>query len=144
ESHGAPGRGGHLRRSALRPGCCHDGFAGRRSNGSMRGRTRLAAASVAGAGPAAGSPRNVRAGAGRVVRARAGTRKDRDAARAERCTLPTELAALATGVTEATIRKWVSRGKLTRYGSPGRAEYDVDELLRLAHGGPLTAPASGE
>lgn len=47
-------------------------------------------------------------------------------------TLPTSLAAIATGVSEATIRKWVSRGKLTRYGSLGRAEYDVEELLLLA------------
>jgi predicted site-specific integrase-resolvase len=49
-----------------------------------------------------------------------------------RRTVPTELAALALGVKEATIRKWVSRGKLRRYGSPGRAEYDVDEIHRLA------------
>lgn len=60
----------------------------------------------------------------------------------DRCTLPTNLAALATGVTEATIRKWVSRGKLTRYGSAGRAEYDVEELMRLAGSSLLTARAS--
>lgn len=47
-------------------------------------------------------------------------------------TLPTSLAAMATGVSEATIRKWASRGKLTRYGSLRRAEYDVEELLLLA------------
>lgn len=46
-------------------------------------------------------------------------------------TVPTELAALAAGVTVATIRKWASRGKLTRYGSPGRAEYDLDEIQEL-------------
>jgi hypothetical protein len=45
--------------------------------------------------------------------------------------VPTELAALAAGVTAATIRKWASRGKLTRYGRAGRAEYDLDEILRL-------------
>jgi hypothetical protein len=45
--------------------------------------------------------------------------------------VPTQLAAMAAGVTEATIRKWASRGKLTRYGRPGRAEYDLDEILRL-------------
>jgi hypothetical protein len=45
--------------------------------------------------------------------------------------VPTQLAALAAGVTEATIRKWASRGKLTRYGCPGRAEYDLDEILSL-------------
>jgi hypothetical protein len=45
-----------------------------------------------------------------------------------RSTVPTQLAALAAGVPEATIRKWASRGKLTRFGRPGRAEYDLDEL----------------
>ncbi len=48
-----------------------------------------------------------------------------------RTTVPTELAALAAGVPEATIRKWASRGKLTRYGTPGRAEYDLAELYLL-------------
>ncbi|NKZ03743.1 hypothetical protein [Actinomadura latina] len=48
-----------------------------------------------------------------------------------RITVPTELAALAAGVAVATIRKWASRGKLTRYGSPRRAEYDLDELYEL-------------
>ncbi|MGI5237983.1 hypothetical protein [Dactylosporangium sp. CA-139066] len=50
---------------------------------------------------------------------------------ARRRLVPTDLAALAAGVTEATIRKWASRGKLTRYGAPGRAEYDLDEVLVL-------------
>lgn len=45
--------------------------------------------------------------------------------------VPTQLAAMAAGVTEATIRKWASRGKLTRYGRPGRAEYDLDEIMGL-------------
>jgi hypothetical protein len=48
-----------------------------------------------------------------------------------RVTVPTELAALAAGVAEPTVRKWASRGKLTRYGRPGRAEYDLDELHDL-------------
>ncbi len=48
-----------------------------------------------------------------------------------RRTVPTQLAAMLAGVTEATIRKWASRGKLTRYGSPGRAEYDIDELYEV-------------
>ncbi|MFJ6798101.1 hypothetical protein [Streptomyces sp. NPDC091268] len=48
--------------------------------------------------------------------------------------LPTRLAAQAAGVSEATVRKWVSRGKLTRYGSPSRAEYNVDELMALGAG----------
>jgi len=39
---------------------------------------------------------------------------------------------MAAGVSDATIRKWASRGKLMRYGSPGRAEYDVEELILLA------------
>ena len=51
--------------------------------------------------------------------------------RSRRRAVPTELASLAAGVTEATIRKWASRGKLTRYGSPARAEYDLDEILSL-------------
>jgi hypothetical protein len=51
--------------------------------------------------------------------------------RGQRSLVPTELAALAAGVTEATIRKWASRGKLTRYGRPRRAEYDLDEVLSL-------------
>jgi hypothetical protein len=46
--------------------------------------------------------------------------------------VPTQLAALAAGVTEATIRKWASRAKISRYGSPGRAEYDVGELIEVA------------
>ncbi|MBO7936746.1 transcriptional regulator [Streptomyces sp. S9] len=41
------------------------------------------------------------------------------------------MAALAMGVSEATIRKWASRGKITRYGRKQRAEYDLDELLAL-------------
>ncbi|MFC0041621.1 hypothetical protein [Actinomadura rayongensis] len=45
--------------------------------------------------------------------------------------VPTKLAALAANVTEATIRKWASRGKLTRHGTPGRALYDIEELLAL-------------
>jgi hypothetical protein len=50
----------------------------------------------------------------------------------------TKLAALAAGVTEATIRKWASRHKLTRFGRPGRAEYDLDEVLELLDGaGPV-------
>lgn len=49
-------------------------------------------------------------------------------------TVPTELAALAAGVSAATIRKWASRGKLTRYGSPGRAEYDLEEIRQITAG----------
>lgn len=46
-------------------------------------------------------------------------------------TVPTELAALAAGVSVATIRKWASRGKLTRYGRLGRAVYDLEEIREL-------------
>lgn len=46
-------------------------------------------------------------------------------------TVPTELAALAAGVPAATIRKWASRGKLTRYGSRNKAEYSLDELREI-------------
>jgi hypothetical protein len=42
--------------------------------------------------------------------------------------VPTRLAAMALGIPEATIRKWASRGKISRYGRPGKAEYDLDEL----------------
>jgi hypothetical protein len=48
------------------------------------------------------------------------------------CTVPTRVAALAVGVSEATIRKWASRGAITRYGRPGRAEYDIGELIEIA------------
>lgn len=48
--------------------------------------------------------------------------------------VPTGLAALAAGVTSATIRKWASRGKLSRFGTPRRALYDLDELMLLVDG----------
>ncbi|MFI0722888.1 helix-turn-helix domain-containing protein [Streptomyces sp. NPDC021224] len=57
--------------------------------------------------------------------------------------VPTELAALALGVPPATIRKWASRGKLTRYGRPGRAEYDLDELFALAEARTATTAGRG-
>jgi hypothetical protein len=43
--------------------------------------------------------------------------------------VPTASAALAAGVTPATIRKWASRGRIIRYGTPQRALYDIDELM---------------
>ena len=45
--------------------------------------------------------------------------------------LPTDLAATVAGVPHATIRKWASRGKLTRYGQPTRARYDLHEIIAL-------------
>ena len=56
--------------------------------------------------------------------------------------VPTELAALAAGVTTATIRKWASRGKLTRYGRPHRAEYDLGEIFELIANEPSQYQAS--
>ncbi|WP_210581187.1 hypothetical protein [Streptomyces sp. GESEQ-4] len=59
--------------------------------------------------------------------------------------VPTNVAALAVGVSEATIRKWVSRGKITRYGAPHcPSEFDIEELTQIAQRrrpGPVTAPA---
>ena len=56
--------------------------------------------------------------------------------------VPTELAALAAGVTTATIRQWARRGKLTRYGKPSRAEYDLGEILGLIANVPPQSQAS--
>jgi len=53
------------------------------------------------------------------------------------------VAALAVGVSEATIRKWASRGKITRYGAPNcRQEFDIDELTRIALERRACAPAA--
>jgi hypothetical protein len=52
--------------------------------------------------------------------------------RVRRTTVPTKVAAIAVGVAEATIRQWARRGRLTRYGTPGRAEYDIEELTSIA------------
>lgn len=49
-------------------------------------------------------------------------------------TVTTQVAALTIGVSEDTIRQWVRRGKITRYGTPQRAEFDVAELLQVAQG----------
>lgn len=47
--------------------------------------------------------------------------------------VPTKVAALAVGVSEATIRKWVSRGKIIRYGAPHcRSWFDIEELTEIA------------
>lgn len=47
--------------------------------------------------------------------------------------VPTNVASLAVGVSEATIRKWVSRGKITRYGAPHRrSQFDIEELTEIA------------
>jgi hypothetical protein len=54
--------------------------------------------------------------------------------------VPTGLAALAAGVTSATIRKWASRGKITRFGTPQRAMYDINELMHLVGGVDVDSP----
>ncbi|HEX5200104.1 MAG TPA: MerR family transcriptional regulator [Actinoplanes sp.] len=59
-------------------------------------------------------------------------------------TVTTRLAALMLGVDVATVRQWARRGKLTRYGSPGRAEYDLAELTRLAVARHAAGAAGGE
>ncbi|MFI6040975.1 hypothetical protein ACIA8C_05035 [Nocardia sp. NPDC051321] len=46
--------------------------------------------------------------------------------------VPTKVAAWAAGVSEDTIRQWVRRGKITRYGTTRRAEFDLTELLQVA------------
>jgi hypothetical protein len=63
------------------------------------------------------------------MRAGSGGRRGR---RERRTTVPTKVAAIAVGVPEATIRQWARRGRLTRYGTPGRAEYDIEELISIA------------
>ncbi len=45
--------------------------------------------------------------------------------------VPTRLAAQALGIPEATIRQWAKRGKVTRYGTPTRAMYDLAELMTI-------------
>lgn len=50
----------------------------------------------------------------------------------QRRRVSTKDAAIALGVSQATIRQWVRRGKLSRYGSACHAEYDIDELTALA------------
>jgi DeoR/GlpR family transcriptional regulator of sugar metabolism len=51
--------------------------------------------------------------------------------RQRRTMVTTDVAALAMGVSEATIRKWASRGKITRYGTAQRAKYDLAELFQV-------------
>jgi hypothetical protein len=49
--------------------------------------------------------------------------------------VPTDLAAAAVGVVPATIRKWVERGKLTRYPDG----FDLAELAECADSRDLDA-----
>ncbi len=48
--------------------------------------------------------------------------------------VPTELAALALGITQDGVRQLARRGRLTRHGSARRALYDVAELLAIREG----------
>jgi hypothetical protein len=41
----------------------------------------------------------------------------------------TDVAALALGISEAGVRQLARRGRLTRYGTPQRAQYDLAELI---------------
>jgi hypothetical protein len=92
---------------------------------------------VRGAGGSAATPGHVSCDAGHMLPPRAVADGGRSAGEVGAVTTPgrrtvsTELAALAMGVSEATIRKWASRGRITRYGRKQRAEYDLDELLAL-------------
>ncbi|WP_327144298.1 hypothetical protein [Nocardia sp. NBC_01327] len=56
----------------------------------------------------------------------------------QRRMVPTKAAAIALKVSEATIRQWVRRGKLTRYGPAHRAEFDITELAALLAADPRT------
>ncbi|MGE5698328.1 MAG: helix-turn-helix domain-containing protein [Candidatus Sericytochromatia bacterium] len=48
--------------------------------------------------------------------------------------LTPDVAALAAGVAPSTLRQWVRRGKLRRYGSRRLALYSLDELSDLVAG----------
>ena len=55
------------------------------------------------------------------------------------------MAAAWTGRPESTLRRWVHEGRLTRYGPPDRALYDIDELPERSVGGvPRRLPNRGE
>ncbi|MGV9680581.1 hypothetical protein ACWDSJ_35365 [Nocardia sp. NPDC003482] len=43
----------------------------------------------------------------------------------------TKTAAWIIGVSEDVIRQWVRRGKITRYGTARKAEFDLAELLKI-------------
>jgi hypothetical protein len=45
--------------------------------------------------------------------------------------VPTSVAAAALGITPSGVRTLASRGILRRYGTKGRAMYDLDECERL-------------
>lgn len=45
--------------------------------------------------------------------------------------LSTADAAFAAGVAKVTIRQWGRRGRIRRFGSPGRALWAIDDLARV-------------
>jgi hypothetical protein len=45
------------------------------------------------------------------------------------------MAAAWTGRPESTLRRWVHEHRITRYGTPGRAMYDLGELPARMVGG---------
>jgi len=90
---------------------------------------------MSGAGEAGGEP-EIRCDAGHAWTVRQWLLLSRQLnavdASSPRRTVSTRDAAIALGVGQGTIRQWARRGKLTRYGSGCRAEYDLDELTALA------------
>lgn len=44
--------------------------------------------------------------------------------------MPTDVAAVALGITPAGVRQLIRRGKLTRYGTVKQARVDLDECQR--------------
>ena len=65
-----------------------------------------------------------------------------------RCLLTTAEAASHYDLPASTLRRWASEGRITRYGTPGRARYDaleVEQLLawhRRVSGQPAGLPRS--
>lgn len=53
------------------------------------------------------------------------------------------MAAAWTGRPEPTLRRWAHEGRITRYGPPGRAMYDIDELPERSVGGVPSRRAAG-
>jgi hypothetical protein len=50
------------------------------------------------------------------------------------------MAAAWTGRPQSTLRRWAHEGRITRYGPPGVAMYDLDELPARSVGGVPARP----